>query len=254
MKNMLITIIITTVITAAITLITLCAIQSDDTDRLNAEWQTKLTAVEQTTAASIAELRRQSNIKQQTIDLLTLENEILRERIQELTAPEPAPTVTPTVTQNPKERLPDAITNTYRCMDYRKITNTRSEQYALQLECYNGDYGIREYKGYYCAALGSAYGRDIGDTWHVTLQCGTEFDIILADYKDDGTTDFFGHADKNYDGEDCINIIEFVVDMDYVPSYVKQAGTMSAQPYFGRLYGHGGNIVKMEYTGRVWSA
>lgn len=159
-----------------------------------------------------------------------------------------------------KERLPECdATNTYRCMDYRKLTNTRSEQYALQRECYNHDeYGIRVFsyggKDYFCAALGSAYGRTIGDTWTITLECGTVFNVILSDFKDDGTVDnFFGHSDINYDGDkNVINIVEFVVDMEYVPEKVVDAGTMSALPEFGGLYGSGGNVAKIEYTGQVW--
>lgn len=157
-----------------------------------------------------------------------------------------------------KERLPEGMTNTFRCMDYRKITNIRSDQYALQQECNTGTCtGIRYYNSggtlYYCAALGSAYSRDIGDTWAVTLANGEEFNIILSDFKDDGTTDFFGHPDINYDGERCTNIIEFVVDMGVVPSEVVQAGTMSALEQFGGLFGNGGNVIEMKYTGRVWS-
>lgn len=156
-----------------------------------------------------------------------------------------------------KERIPYGMTNTLRFMDYKKITDSKSVQYKLQDECDTDvDSGIRVYYAnetdYYCTALGSAYGREIGDTWHVTLNCGTEFNIILADFKDDGTTDYFGQPDKNYDGDPCINVIEFVVDEDYMPSSVKTAGTYTVFGILGGLYGDGGNIVKMEYTGRIW--
>lgn len=159
-----------------------------------------------------------------------------------------------------KERIPEGKTNTLRFMDYTEITDKTSQQYKLQEACEtNYDTGIREYyiheteTDYYCAALGSAYGRDIGDTWHVTLDCGTEFDIILSEFKDDGTVESFGHPDKNYDGYFCTNIIELVADKDYMPSSVISAGTYTVLGYFGGLYGNGGNIVKMEYTGRIWS-
>ena len=143
------------------------------------------------------------------------------------------------------------MTNTIRFMDYRKIKDTASWQYKLQQECITKD-GIRYYDKYICTALGSAYGRDIGDTWHITLECGTEFDIIYAEYKDDGTTDFFGHPDKNYDGQNCTNILEFVVDEHQMSVVAKQAGTYTALGYYGGLYGNGGNAAKMKYTGRVW--
>ena len=149
-----------------------------------------------------------------------------------------------------KERLPQAPTNTIRAMDYRTITDTTSQQYRLQSLCYANDIGIRKIDKYYCVALGSAYGRDLGDTWHVTLECGAEFDIIYSEFKDDGSTDFFGHSDTNYDGESCINVLEFIIDSNQTPENVMLAGTFTRLDIFGGLFGNGGNIVKMEYTGR----
>lgn len=198
-----------------------------------------------------------SNLAQSNVDLRN-ENTRLTEEIEALndvivrmrTAPEAAKLL--------KERIPYGMTNTIRFMDYRKITDTSSWQYKLQQECETTVLsGIRVYTDasgneYLCTALGSAYGREIGDTWHVTLNCGTEFNIILADFKDDGTTDCFGHQDKNYDGEPCTNVIEFVTDEDYVPSSAESAGTYTVFGILGGLHGKGGNIVRMEYTGRVW--
>lgn len=156
-----------------------------------------------------------------------------------------------------KERLPYGMTNSLRFMDYRELNITTSDQYRLQQECDTGILeGIRIYNDgendYYCVALGSAYGRDIGDTWHVTLVCGTEFDIILADYKDNGLSDFFGHPDTNYDRQPCTNVIEFVVDKDKIPSSIKSSGTFTVFGRYGGMHGDGGNIKKIEYTGRVW--
>lgn len=156
-----------------------------------------------------------------------------------------------------KERLPVAQTNFFAFMDYRKITDMESDQYRLQQECFTEEStGIRTYNcdgiTYYCVALGSAYGRDIGDTWCVTLVNGLKFNIILAEFKDDGSTEFFGHYCKNYDDEDCINVIEFIVDTQQVPAVARARGTMSALGYFGGLFGDDGNIVEMKYTERWW--
>lgn len=156
-----------------------------------------------------------------------------------------------------KERLPYGMTNSLRFMDYRELNVTTSDQYRLQQECDTGILeGIRIYNDgendYYCVALGSAYGRDIGDTWHVTLVCGTEFDMILADFKDNGLSDFFGHPDTNYDRQPCTNVIEFVVDKDKIPSSIKSSGTFTVVGRYGGMHGDGGNICKIEYTGRVW--
>lgn len=182
---------------------------------------------------------------------LKLNNDCLSNVIQRMRA-------TPEAEKLLKERIPYGMTNTIRFMDYTKITNTASWQYKLQQECKTAVLtGIRIYtdkngKEYYCTALGSAYGRDIGDTWHVTLACGTEFNIIYAEYKDDGSTDYFGHPDTNYERQDCINILEFVVDVNEIPSAAMSEGTFTAWGAFGGLHGNGGNVAKMEYTGRVW--
>lgn len=151
-----------------------------------------------------------------------------------------------------KERLPKGPTNMFCYMDYRKLKNQTANQYWLQQECTTNDMGIRTYDGYLCVALGSAYGQDIGDTWRVTLQNGTIFDVILADCKGDDAGSEFGHKCTNYDGQECLNLIEFVVDIDCVDEDVKNAGTFSMLDCFGGLKGNGGNVVKMEYTGRVW--
>lgn len=159
-----------------------------------------------------------------------------------------------------KERLPKGHTNMFMGMPHWKITDKSSDQYALQKECITvKSTGMRLYydgeKCYYCAALGTAYGTDIGDTWHVTLKNGSEFDIILAEYKhpiDNSDPNDFGDPCHNYDEQDCTNVIEFVYDEDFIPDCVLQAGTFTEFDFFGGKYGDGGDIVKMEYTGRKW--
>lgn len=151
-------------------------------------------------------------------------------------------------------------TNTYRCMDYRTLTNHRSDQWKLQLECYSDpETGIRCYiydgVEYYCVALGSAYTETIGDTFKITLQNGYSFNVINGDFKVPlGTPDFYGFKDINYDGEICIGVVEFIFDKYVAPKKVLQTGTMSAVEKFGGLFGNDGNIVDICYTGRVWEA
>lgn len=156
-----------------------------------------------------------------------------------------------------KERLPQGDTNMFCCMDWRKITDTKSVQYTLQSECVTNSVGLRIYAkddtSYFTVALGSAYGRDIGDAWTVTLNNGTQFNIMLGDFKDDGTQEFFGHPCKNYDDEYCTNVIEFIIHTESIPDRVKTAGTFTALDIFGGLEGDGGNIYKLDYLGRVWN-
>lgn len=190
----------------------------------------------------IEELRAEIKFKNANIDVL---NDII---IRMRTKPEAEKLI--------KERVPVGMTNMIRYMDYSEI-NKASAQYKLQQECETGiAEGIRLYtsgeNAYYCAALGSAYGRDLGDTWEVTLKNGHSFKIILAEYKDDGSTDCFGHPDINYEKQDCINVIEFIVELSKVPESVRKAGTFTAMDWYGGLDGDGGNIVRMEYLGREW--
>lgn len=151
-----------------------------------------------------------------------------------------------------KERIPPGNTNWYALEPYTSIDNERSSQYALQQMCTTGiSTGIRLYEDsegevYYCAAIGSAYGRDIGDAWEVTLDNGESFRIIYADYKDDGKTEFFGHPCRNAREQPCTNVIEFIVEWEKLPSEVRERGSMS------KLEWCDGNIIEMKYLGRVW--
>lgn len=151
------------------------------------------------------------------------------------------------------QAIPDVSTNMYTYMDYRAITDVTSQQWAYQQVCDTNIYGIREIGGYFAVAMGSYYSTTIGDTFHITLKNGSEFDVFLADCKDDADTDsvHMGTAIQNYDGKDCLNVIEFVVDTDVVSNSVKKAGTFSAMDQFGGLYGDGGDIISIEYTGYV---
>ena len=171
------------------------------------------------------------------------------------------------------ERLPEGIaTNRYDCEPYDTF-GKNTQQAILQEDCFTEpETGIRYYRDsdggkYYCAALGGAYGIDIGMTWTVTLQCGTRFNIIYADYQHDisdpDPEDFgerYVYDDngkiidvlRNYDGEPVVHVIEFVTDMSVVHKAAIEAGGMHGLEKFGGKYGNGGNIVKLEYLGRKW--
>ena len=150
-----------------------------------------------------------------------------------------------------KEAIPDGLTNRYLFMDYRTITNKKSEQWRLQelcltdsntgaryLDCDNGQA--------YAVALAANYGRTIGDCWLVELDNGNYFFIVLAEFKDDGNDPLrMGDPCKNFDGEDVTNVIEFIVDCNIMPKYIYQAGSLSAHPRFD------GNIEKMSYIGCI---
>ena len=200
---------------------------------------------------------------QEKIDELYSDNVKLTEAVKDLRAINKALTDTAPI-EPVKSLLPTGHTNTFRCEDYH-LFHPNSEQYSLQLACttdvatgirlFNVFKGSILYQSYYCAALAGAYGTDIGHAYRVKLKCGTEFNVILADFKhpiDNVQPDDYGDVDTNYDGEPTTSVIEFVVDMASVPERVRQTGTMSALDMFGGLNGDGGDIVEMIDLGKVW--
>lgn len=160
------------------------------------------------------------------------------------------------------DRLPEGKTNTYRCMDYRTITDKKSAQYALQNEDFTFSeartglrFSLIDGETYYHAALATAYGIDIGNTWKVTLDTGYELNIIHAEYKhdiSDPRADDFGDPDTNYAGDKTTSVIEFVYDWKAADRDIIDLGGMFIED-FGGKEGKFGNIVEMKPTGRKWS-
>lgn len=205
----------------------------------------------------VLDLQKQVVIKDEQLSMLSEQIQELKDKNMLLEDLNSSLIISVSDGGNPKEQLPDKMTNTLRYMDYRKITDKSTHQYWLQQECETGiATGIRLYTDskdevYYCAALAKAYGQTIGDAWHVTLQNGEDFNIIFAECKGNDAG-YFGHDDGNYDGRKCVNVIEFVVDESKIPFEAADKGTFTALDCFGGLYGNGGNIKSMEYLGRVW--
>lgn len=115
----------------------------------------------------------------------------------------------------------------FKCYeDYRALTDTSAPQYQLQQEAWTDCNGLRRVGGCYCVALGSAYGEEIGAKYIITLSTGYEFIAILADQKADRDT-IDGHT-RDINGA----VIEFVVDSECIPPYVRQSGSVSSIPQF----------------------
>lgn len=76
--------------------------------------------------------------------------------------------------------------------------------------------GIRMVGDYYCAALGTYYGREKGTKYKVTLSTGRSFKIILCDTKSDRHTDSnHQYAVRNKD------VVEFYVEKSKIPEEVR---------------------------------
>lgn len=115
----------------------------------------------------------------------------------------------------------------FKCYeDFRALTDVSSPQYQLQREAWTDMYGLRRLDGFYCVALGSAFGSEIGARYIITLSTGYEFLAILADQKADVDT-VDGHT-RDRNGA----VIEFIVDTNYLPADVRQMGDVSCVPGF----------------------
>ena len=156
--------------------------------------------------------------------------------------------------------LPAAPTNVISMESYN-IFVKNSEQAMLQEDCFTDDYfqGVRYYlrdgTKAYCAALSTNYADEIGTVLEVTLCNGMSFNVICADFKNplgDPRKDWYGTPCRNYSEQDAVCVIEFVVDMERIANSVRTAGTFTAMPELGGLYGDGGNVVKLTKLGRWW--
>ena len=115
----------------------------------------------------------------------------------------------------------------FKCyMDYKCITDTSSPQYQLQLEAWADENGLRRVGDFYCVALGSAFGSEIGTKYIITLSSGRELLVILADQKADRDT--IPDHTRDYSGA----VVEFVVETEALPGAVRTTGDVSSIPGF----------------------
>lgn len=141
--------------------------------------------------------------------------------------------------------IPDYDTSFKTYMDYRAITDKSSAQYMLQREAYTDDMGLRKYEDHYIVAMGTYYSDNVGDTFKITLDNDTSFNVIIGDIKADCHTDSKNMYSPVYDQNGnfvSANVIEFIVDTKKLNRSVKRLGTIEAYDDFK------GNIVKIERT------
>lgn len=141
---------------------------------------------------------------------------------------------TTTTVNNTYFNVPIGNTSFFAYMDYNTITDTNSYQYQYQVNyCYTDDMGLRRNQyGDYVIALGSYYGTEIGTRYSITLDNGTTFTAVLGDCKADMHTDAMNqYRSAGYSGE-YQNVIEFIVDNNYLSSEVKSMGNIGAYDMF----------------------
>ena len=146
--------------------------------------------------------------------------------------------------------LPDLPTDRKVCTDYRVYNIPGTPHNRMQLAAHTDKQGCRRYGEFYIVGLGSAYANRVGETFEVELDTGFTFKIITGDMKADIHTDPTNRYAPcmNYDGEQCANILEFIIDRDVLNPKAYQWGGVD---YYEKFKG---NIVRMTYLGRDESA
>lgn len=134
--------------------------------------------------------------------------------------------------------LPQGDCSAFLYMDYRAITDTASKQWELQQSAWTDDQGFRRIGDDYCVALGTFYGQ-VGDRFRVTTDRGNVYWIRMSDAKGGDSNGWYHVA-----GDGRINLVEFLVATEYLPSEVTFSGDC------GVLENIGGNIVKIEKANR----
>ena len=147
---------------------------------------------------------------------------------------------------NEEVPLPSIPTNMKYCTDYRWYGIEGTPHNRMQNLSYTDEIGCRKYNDDYCVGLGSFYSERIGDRFEVTLENGNVFTIITGDMKADCDTDITNMYAPciNYDGEQCANVIEFIIDDEVVSDDMYRYGSLDYHNEFK------GDIVKMIYLGR----
>lgn len=137
--------------------------------------------------------------------------------------------------------LPSIEENSFKTyMDYRMITDTSSKQWEMQQSAYTDENGLRKIDDYYCVALGSGISDKLGNKFKITFESGETIKVIAADQKADRHTDSTNtYMDL---GNGRINVLEFIVHTEKMPSIVRTMGDVSHMPG-DKFYG---NIVEME--------
>lgn len=124
-------------------------------------------------------------------------------------------------------------------MDYRTLTDTTSRQWELQQYAWTDSDGFRRIGDDYCVALGTIYG-EIGDRFRITTDKGNTYTAIMSDAKGSDAVFYDDiHSWYHYAGNGC-NVVEFVVQTEYLPSAVTISGSCGAVDYLS------GNIVSIE--------
>lgn len=146
--------------------------------------------------------------------------------------------------------LPNLPTHVKLCTDYRSYNLPYTPHYRLQQAAYTDENGLRRFNDDYIVGLGKFYSESIGDRFQVTLDTGKQFTVIFGDGKAPVDCDINNMYTPcvNYSGENCANVLEFIIDSDVMAKEVYAYGSIDCLDEFK------GNIIEMKYLGRDDSA
>ena len=142
----------------------------------------------------------------------------------------------------------DSSFKTY--MDYRCVTNTASAQYKLLrtwawcdgagfMRC-SGERELGIGDDYYCIALGSYYGTEMGTKYRITTDTGNVFYGILADAKAD--------CDTNRTNQYAIYNNDIVECLVYTPILIKDVKLMGSANVYMPLNGKIKSIERINFN------
>lgn len=140
---------------------------------------------------------------------------------------------------------PCAATGMFKSWTPYTIYAKWSEQYKLQKLAYTDDNGLRKVGEYFCVALGSYYGDEVGLLYEITLEDNGEyktFKAVLCDQKSDRHTDPTHRYTKKHG---CM--VEFAID-------TKVAQKVNSIVYHGNvgiLEQFKGSVVKIKNIGKM---
>ncbi len=161
---------------------------------------------------NIAEYEKQAEEQKKVIDDLMKEYDALMEENQILAD----------LTSNSTNISTSSDFKSY--MPKSSITARGTKQYKIVHNSVPDENGLLKYNGYYCVALGSAFG-EVGELFKITLQNGNSFNVIKADEKADIHT-----INRMYSKDG--SVIEFIVDSNTLNKTVKKLGNVGVLKKF----------------------
>ncbi len=107
-------------------------------------------------------------------------------------------------------------------MDYRKITDKSSKQWALQEQAWTEGRGFRKIGEHFLVAVGTFYADEVGKELLIELEDGQRIKAIVGDIKQDKHTD----PTNRYVPVNG-NIVEFIVNVEKLNPEVIRRGDVS---------------------------